>query len=85
MDPTTNSQAPADFISLTALLAPGGLVASRLSPPPSRRSLNRGLRRLRVPRWKVNVGAARGGGEVYYSRRGVEVWLSLNVWTGLDE
>jgi len=46
-----------------------------LSPPPKRDTLRAWLKRARVPRFKTNPVAKRGGGAVYYSVAAVEKML----------
>ncbi len=78
---------PSDFCSLSSLLDADGLIAKKLSPAPSRRSLLRSFKAARIPRWKCNgTGAAkRGGGEAFFQRLSVEAWLARNTWTGANE
>jgi len=47
-------------------------VPAFLNPVPPRRRLKVWLDRARVPRFKSNPAATRGGGEVYYSVADVE-------------
>lgn len=75
---------PSDFETIASLLGANGLVTKTLSPAPSRRSLARQFKAARIPFWKANSGATRGGGAVYYHRGCVEVWLARNTWTGVD-
>lgn len=75
---------PSDFETLATLLSADGLIARKLNPAPSRRSLVRRFKAARIPRWKAGGSATRGGGEVYWHRLSVETWLSCCVWTGLE-
>ena len=51
-------------------------VAVYLSPPPPRETLRNWLDAARIPRFKPNPLAKRGGGTVYYSVAAVEKMLA---------
>jgi hypothetical protein len=53
-----------------------------LSPPPSRDTLRAWFDRARIPRFKANRLARRGGGHVYYSVAAVEKFLRSNTLPG---
>ncbi len=53
-----------------------------LSPPPSRETLRAWLNRARIPRFKANPLARRGGGHVYYSVAAVEKFLRSHTLPG---
>jgi hypothetical protein len=46
-----------------------------LSPPPTRETLREWFDAAKIPRFKSNPLAKRGGGPVYYSVAGVEKFL----------
>jgi hypothetical protein len=50
-------------------------IAVFLDPPPSRDTLRHWFNRARIPRFKANPSARRGGGPVYYSVAAVEKFL----------
>jgi hypothetical protein len=52
------------------------------SPPPSRESLREWFDRARIPRFKANSLARRGGGTVYYSVPAVEKFFRFRVIPG---
>ncbi|MEI7939401.1 MAG: hypothetical protein WCK27_22175 [Verrucomicrobiota bacterium] len=53
-----------------------------LSPPPSRDTLREWFDRARIPRFKANPLARRGGGHVYYSVAAVEKFLRSHTLPG---
>lgn len=53
-----------------------------LSPPPSRETLRDWFDRARIPRFKANPLARRGGGPVYYSVAAVEKFLRSRTLPG---
>ncbi len=53
-----------------------------LSPPPSRETLRDWFNRARIPRFKANPLARRGGGHVYYSVAAVENFLRSHTLPG---
>jgi len=53
-----------------------------LSPPPSRDTLRAWFKRARIPRFKANPLARRGGGPVYYSVAAVEKFLRSHTLPG---
>lgn len=69
----THLQAKARLATLDELLT--NIIPLFLSPPPRRDTLRHWLNRARVPRFKTNPLAKRGGGAVYYSVAGVEKML----------
>jgi hypothetical protein len=71
-------KAPPRFVSLSTLLAPGGLFSMTFDPPPSRRSLNRLFRRAGLVRWKCNGAYGDGRGEPFFERSAVEAWVRSN-------
>ena len=89
MTPTTPDQGPpvppAQFISLSTLLGPTGLLTRALNPTPSRRALIRRLRAAGVLRWKCNGAYAPGRGEVYFDHAAVTRWLQGNATSGADK
>jgi hypothetical protein len=72
---------PARFVSLSTLLAPGGLISSTFDPPLGRRNLIRRLRAAGVQRWKVNGAYSGGRGEVYYDWTSLQSWIARNTST----
>jgi hypothetical protein len=52
-----------------------------ISPVPTKRALAEMLHRHRIPFWKSNVAAARGGGPVYWQVSAVERLLRQTVTT----
>jgi hypothetical protein len=50
-----------------------------LSPPPKRATLRSWLNRARIPKFKTNIVAKRGGGTVYYSIAAVERMLRSRI------
>lgn len=48
------------------------LLPAYFEPVPSTKSVHAWLRRAGVPRFKANLGAKRGGGQVFYSVAAVE-------------
>jgi hypothetical protein len=50
-----------------------------LSPPPSRATLREWFDRARIPRFKANPLARRGGGPVYYSVAAVEKFFRSRI------
>ena len=83
--PTTPDNPEVHFISLSTLLAPGGLVAKTLSPAPSRRSLLRCFRAAGVQRFKCSGAFSPGRGEVYFDRSAVEAWIASNISDGVKQ
>ena len=53
-----------------------------LSPPPSRETLRAWFDQARIPRFKANPLARRGGGPVYYSVAAVEKFLRSRTIPG---
>jgi hypothetical protein len=53
-----------------------------LSPPPSRETLRAWFDQARIPRFKANPLARRGGGHVYYSVAAVEKFLRSRTIPG---
>lgn len=53
-----------------------------LSPPPSTATLREWFNRARIPRFKANPLARRGGGPVYYSVAAVEKFFRSRVIPG---
>ena len=53
-----------------------------LSPPPSRYTLRLWLDEAKVPRFKSNPLAKRGGGPCYYQVSAVEKLLRSHTWPG---
>jgi hypothetical protein len=53
-----------------------------LSPPPSRETLRAWFDQARIPRFKANPLARRGGGQVYYSVAAVEKFLRSRTIPG---
>jgi hypothetical protein len=53
-----------------------------LSPPPSRETLRAWFDKARIPRFKANPLAHRGGGHVYYSVAAVEKFLRSRTIPG---
>jgi len=53
-----------------------------LAPPPSRETLREWFDRARIPRFKANPLARRGGGTVYYSVSAVEKFFRFRVIPG---
>ena len=51
------------------------LIPAFLAPPPSRETLRDWFDSARIPRFKSNPTARRGGGPVYYSVSAVEKFL----------
>jgi hypothetical protein len=66
----TNAQVTARLATLDQLLQT--TIPAFLSPPPARDTLRNLLDREKIPRWKPNALARRGGGRVYYSVSAVE-------------
>jgi hypothetical protein len=50
-----------------------------LAPPPSRETLRHWFDQARIPRFKANPVAKRGGGPVFYSVSGVEKFLRNRI------
>jgi hypothetical protein len=57
-------------------------IPALLSPPPSRHTLRAWFDRARVPRFKTNPSAIRGGGPVFYSIPAVERLIQSRVLSG---
>jgi len=51
------------------------IIPAFLNPPPSRETLRDWFDEARIPRFKANPSAKRGGGPVYYSVAAVEKFL----------
>lgn len=51
------------------------IIPAYLTPPPSRETLREWFDAARIPRFKANPTARRGGGPVYYSVAAVEKFL----------
>ena len=51
------------------------IIPAFLNPPPSRETLRDWFDDARIPRFKANPTAKRGGGQVYYSVAAVEKFL----------
>ena len=66
--------------TLDSLLAT--TIPAFLSPPPSRDTLRAWFDRARIPRFKANPLARRGGGHVYYSVAAVEKFLRSHTLPG---
>jgi hypothetical protein len=59
------------------------IVLHFLSPPPSKETLRHWFNTARIPRFKANPTARRGGGPVFYSVSAVEKFLQSRTTTGL--
>lgn len=55
------------------------VIPAFLSPPPSRETLRDWFDGARIPRFKANPTAKRGGGPVYYSVAAVEKFLQTRT------
>ena len=55
------------------------LVAAYLAPPPSHETLRTWFDDARIPRFKANPTAKRGGGPVFYSVAAVEKFLQTRT------
>jgi hypothetical protein len=53
-----------------------------ISPPPTRETLRAWFNRARIPRFKPNPAARRGGGPVYYSVTAVEQFFRNRTLPG---
>ena len=51
------------------------IIPAYLTPPPGRETLREWFDAVRIPRFKANPTARRGGGPVYYSVAAVEKFL----------
>ena len=76
MQPTLNVR----LATLDALLQT--TIPAFLSPPPSRQTLRAWFDQARIPRFKANPLARRGGGHVYYSVAAVEKFLRSHTLPG---
>jgi hypothetical protein len=56
-----------------------------LSPPPSRGTLRAWFDQARIPRFKANPVARRGGGHVYYSVAAVENFFRSRLTPGIAQ
>ena len=73
------------FLSLDAMRAPNGLIASFMQPVPSKRALLRWFRLIGLAKIKANPAAHRGGGAVYFHRGAVERALKSRLGTGYKD
>ena len=55
------------------------IIPAFLNPPPSRETLRDWFDDARIPRFKANPAAKRGGGPVYYSVAAVEKFLQTRT------
>ncbi len=76
MQPTLNVR----LATLDALLQT--TIPAFLSSPPSRQTLRAWFDQARIPRFKANPLARRGGGHVYYSVAAVEKFLRSHTLPG---
>ncbi len=76
MRPPTNAR----LATLDVLLET--TIPAFLDPPPSRETLRGWFDRARIPRFKANPLAKRGGGLVYYSVAAVETFLRSHLLPG---
>lgn len=60
------------------------ILPAYLSPVPSRETLRDWFDRARIPRFKMNPLAKRGGGPVYYSVAAVEKFLRSRITPRLE-
>lgn len=55
------------------------VIPAHLSPPPKRDTLRNWLDAARIPRFKANPSAKRGGGTTYYSVAATEKFLRSRI------
>jgi hypothetical protein len=72
IQPTSSQLATLDQLIQT-------LIPAYLMPPPGRETLRDWFDKARIPRFKSNPTAARGGGPVYYSVSAVEKFLQSHT------
>ena len=73
----TNSTPSARLATLEQLLQT--LIPAYLSPPPTAETLREWFDAARIPRFKANPAARRGGGPVFYSVAAVEKFLQTRT------
>jgi hypothetical protein len=72
-----NANQSARLATLTIILET--IVPNFLQPVPNRLTVKRWLDDARIPRFKANVTASRGGGVVYYSVPAVEKFFRARI------
>ena len=73
----TNKTPSARLATLESLVKT--LIPAYLDPPPSHETLRDWFDAARIPRFKANPSAKRGGGQVYYSVAAVEKFLQTRT------